>query len=116
MLEFSIEELVNSRNRLAELRIKARLMKNELESAKIIAENDAINGVGGNYGKNAEERDRFIATALLESSNYKDCQSQYQEILDAIELEEANLEILKDLRRERETLQRDRMIESEIRA
>lgn len=111
-LEFSISELVEVRSELAQLRIQARRLKDQIERTKFIVEKDAIENASGNYGKNAEERERFLTGSLLESSEYRDITSEYQDVLDQIETKETALEILRDLRRERETLQRDRMIES----
>ncbi len=111
-MEYSVESLVECRSNLVNLRIEARHLKASIDNTKFIVERDAIEAASGNYGKNAEERDRFLSKALLESSDYRDISLKYQDILDSIEREETQLEILRDLRRERETLQRDRMIES----
>ena len=112
-MNYSVDSLVESRMKLAELRNSLRIFKSNLES-KFKIEKNAIDSNDGNYGKNAEERERFLKTALLESDSYVDLENRTISIQNEIEIEEAKIDCLRDLRRELEMEQKERIIDSGI--
>lgn len=113
-MDYSVDSLVESRMKLAELRNSLRVFRANLDSSKFKIEKHAIDSNDGNYGKNAEERERFLKTALLESDSYVDLENRVISLQNEIEIEEAKIDCLRDLRRELEMQQRDRMIDSGI--
>ena len=118
-MDYSVDSLVESRMKLAELRNSLRVFRANLDSSKFkiekhAIEKHAIDSNDGNYGKNAEERERFLKTALLESDNYVDLENRVISLQNEIELEEAKIDCLRDLRRELEMQRRERMIDSGV--
>lgn len=102
--------------KLAELRNSLRIFKSNLDSSKFKIEKHAIDSNDGNYGKNAEERERFLKNALFESDSYVDLENRVISLQNEIEIEEAKIDCLRDLRREIEMQQRERMIDSGVSA
>lgn len=113
-MEYNVNTLVESRLKLAELRNSLRIYKSNIESSKFKIEQNAIQSVDGNYGKNSEERERFLKNALFESDSYVDLENRIISVQNEIELEEAKLDALRDLRRDLDMLQKDRLIEANI--
>jgi hypothetical protein len=113
-MNYNVDSLIESRMRLAELRNSLRIFKSNLESSRFKIEKSAIDTTGGNYGKNAEERERFLKTALFESDSYLDLENRVISIQNEIELEEAKIECLRDLRKELDYQQKERMIDSDV--
>ena len=113
-MNYSVDSLVESRMKLAELRNSLRIFKSNLDSSKFKIEKNDIDSNDGNYGKNAEERERFLKTALLESDSYVDLENRTISIQNEIEIEEAKIDCLRDLRRELEMEQKERIIDSGI--
>ena len=110
-MNYSVDSLVESRMKLAELRNSLRIFKSNLDSSKFKIEKNAIDSNDGNYGKNAEERERFLKTAL---HSYVDLENRTISIQNEIEIEEAKIDCLRDLRRELEMEQKERIIDSGI--
>lgn len=115
-MNYSVDSLVESRMKLAELRNSLRIFKSNLDSSKFKIEKHAIDSNDGNYGKNAEERERFLKNALFESDSYVDLENRIITIQNEIEIEEAKIDCLRDLRREIEMQQRERMLDSGVSA
>lgn len=113
-MEYNVNALVESRMRLAELRNQLRLLKETIVNDTFSIEKKAIEDSGGNYGKNAEERERYLKNALLESSQYVNNTQEMSRLQCEIEIEEAKFYALIDLRKDQELNQRDRMIEANI--
>lgn len=113
-MEYNVNSMVDSRLRVAELRNQLRLLKQTIENDTFSIEKKAIEESGGNYGKNAEERERYLKNALLESTQYVNNTQELSRLQCELELEEAKLDALRDLRRDQELNQRDRMIEANI--
>jgi hypothetical protein len=113
-MEYNTQELVESRMRTAELRNSIRVLKHNIEKTRFTIEIDAINKSDGNYGKNAEERERFLKLAISESSEFHSLEDELLNLQNSLELEEAKIESLRDLRRESEMELRERMIDSNV--
>lgn len=60
----------NLRQRLADAKTALREQEQYLETAKAIAETEAIDAAGGEYGKNEADRKRFLTTALAQNFDY----------------------------------------------
>ena len=115
MTEYSVSEMIEARERAAAARNKVRMLKSQLDTLRGVVENEAIESVGGNYGKNAEERERFLTNALNESASYSDLHSDHLDALNELENAETQLSIMHDLRRDLEYQQRERMLDVELR-
>lgn len=113
-MEFSTNALIESRIKTAELRNSIRLLRNTLDRTRFKIEIDAIKGVDGNYGKNAEERERFLKLAINESSQFLQLEDELISLQNSLELEEAKIESLRDLRREHETIIKEKLIDANI--
>jgi len=113
-MQYDVNVLVETRLRIAELRNSIRNLKTALDQARFSVENKAIESSGGNYGKNAEERERFLKYALLESSEYSEIEKSLSNYQSELEIEEARLDSFRDLRRDIEIQQRDRAIEANV--
>lgn len=108
---FSTSSLIESRIKVAELRNSIRTLKHKIETTQFRVENDAIKSVEGNYGKNAEERERFLKNAIYESKHYVNMEEELISLQNSLELEEATLFSIRDLRRELELEIKHKMIE-----
>jgi hypothetical protein len=113
-MEYNVNQMVETRLRIAELRNELRVLKQRVDNDGFLIEKKAIEDSGGNYGKNAEERERFLKGVLLESTNYVSSTQELSRLQCEIELEEAKLDAYRDLRKEIELNQRDKMIEANI--
>jgi hypothetical protein len=113
-MQYSVEAIVESRLRIAEIRNSIRNLKNSIDSDRFKIEMRAIESSGGNYGKNAEERERYLKNVLLESANFVENERTLLSFQNELELEEARFESLRDLRRDIELQQRDRAIEANV--
>ena len=111
---FTTESLIESRMRTAELRNSIRVLKHNIEKTRFIVEIDAIKQADGNYGKNAEERDRFLKSAINESSTFTSMEDELLSLQNALELEEVKIDSLRDLRRESEMILKEKLIDSNI--
>ena len=60
----------NLRQRLADAKTALREQEQHLETAKAIAETEAINLVDGKYGSNDTDRKRFLTIALAQNFDY----------------------------------------------
>ncbi len=87
-----------------------RLAQDRLTVARARAEHKAIAGTGGNDGKNAEDRERFLAVVLEENADYTLARSQVRELTTSIEEFEAERDALLDARRDREWAIRERIV------
>jgi len=113
-MEFNTQELIESRMRTAQLRNSIRVLKHNIEKNRFNIETDAIRRSDGNYGKNAEERERFLKLAINESVEFHSLEDELMDLQNSLELEEAKIESLRDLRRESEMMLRERMIDSNV--
>lgn len=113
-MQYDVDSLVQTRMRIAELRNSIRNLKNSMDQTRFKVETQAIESSGGNYGKNAEERERYLKLAVLESSEYGQIESNLSQFQSELEIEEARLDSFRDLRRDIEIQQRDRAIESNV--
>lgn len=104
--------MIQSRIRIAELRNEIRQLKESNQNCAFIVEKTAIERVEGNYGKNAEERERFLKNALMESEEYSNQTQSILQLQHELELEEAKFYSYVDLRKDIEINQKDRMIEA----
>ncbi len=111
---YSVEALVDSREAVTRARIRVRDLKQRLDLLKPKVQQEAIESAGGNYGKNAEERDRFLQQALNESASYSDLSEEYREATTELEIAETQFMIYRDLRRDLEYQQRESMIRLEM--
>lgn len=111
---FTTESLIESRMRTAELRNSIRVLKYNIEKTRFVIETDAIKNADGNYGKNAEERDRFLKAAINESSTFMNMEDELLSLQNALELEEAKIESLRDLRKESDMVLKEKLIDSNI--
>jgi hypothetical protein len=110
-MRYDVDSLVQTRMRIAEIRNSIRELKQHLDSIRFKVETNAIESNGGNYGKNAEERERFLKFALLESSEFISSEKNFLQLQNELEIEEARLDSFRDLRREIEIQQREKAIE-----
>jgi hypothetical protein len=113
-MEYSTQALIDSRMKLAELRNALRILKHTVEKTRLKVEAEAITKADGNYGKNAEERERYLKLAINESIEYVNMEDEILSLQIALELEEAKIESLRDLRREAEMNLKERMIDSNV--
>lgn len=113
-MDFSTNALIESRLKTAELRNSIRLLKNTIERTRFKIEIDAIKSVDGNYGKNAEERERFLKLAINESIQFVELEDELISLQNSLELEEAKIESLRDLRRENEIILKEKLIDANI--
>jgi hypothetical protein len=113
-MEFNTQNLIESRLKVADLRNSIRVIKNNIEKTRFRVEMESIKSVDGNYGKNAEERERFLQSAINESSEYVRMEDELISLQNSLEVEEAKIESLRDLRRELEMILKEKVIDSNI--
>lgn len=113
-MEYSTQALIDSRMKLAELRNSIRVIKSNIEKTRFKVETEAIKQADGNYGKNAEERERYLKLVINESSEFVNMEDELLHLQNTLELEEAKIESLRDLRREAEMNLKERMIDSKV--
>lgn len=111
---FSTESLIESRMRTAELRNSIRVVKQNIDKTRFNLESNAIKQADGNYGKNAEERERFLKTAINESVEHSSLEQELISLQNLLELEEAKIEAYRDLRKEREMELKEKILDSGI--
>lgn len=111
---FNIESLLESRIKAAELRNSIRTIKHNIEKTKFTLETNAIKSTDGNYGKNAEERERFLKLVINESKEYSSMEQELISLQNLLELEEAKIDSLRDLRREKEIEIKEKFLDSGI--
>lgn len=84
----------------------ARLAHSDAQSAlkleRARAEQQIITSRGGDYGKNAEERERTLALALAAHNDYQRVVRAAREAETVLLMLEADLEVYKDARRQEE--------------
>lgn len=105
-----LERLANARRALAELRAALRAAERALADEKLRAEQAAIDSANGPYGRNAEERERFLALALQRSEPYQRALRAAEQLRQRVELAQTELEILLDAERDRRLRLAERMI------
>ncbi len=111
-MNYDVNALVQTRIRIAEIRNEIRNLKDSNQNCAFMVEKTAIEKAEGNYGKNAEERERFLKNALMESEDYTTQTQNLLQLQQELELEEAKMYSYIDLRKDIELNQRDRMIEA----
>lgn len=110
-MSLNTKSLTESRMKVAELRNSIRILKHNIESTRFIVECDAIKSVEGNYGKNSEERERFLKNALFEAKDFLSMEDKLISLQNSLEIEEAKIYSLRDERRELELELRQKMID-----
>lgn len=113
-MEFNTQELIETRMRIVELRNSIRMLRHNNEKFRFKIESDAINESGGNYGKNAEERERFLKSKLNNTLEFVDQENELLNLQHSLELAEAKMDCLRDLRREAEMILKERMLDSNL--
>jgi hypothetical protein len=107
-----MSNLAQLRTDLAAARITLRQAKDELETAKAIAEQNYIMTLGGNVGKNSEERERNLIIGLSGSSLYRDALSYLRESEASIDQLQAEIAIEEDRLRAEELRVREKLADA----
>lgn len=97
---------------LASARITLRQAKDELETAKAIAEQNYIMTLGGNVGKNETERERNLIIGLSGSSLYRDALSYLRESEAVIDQLQAEIAVEEDRLRAEELRVREKLADA----
>lgn len=97
---------------LATARVTLRQAKDELETAKAIAEQNYIMTLGGTVGKNEAERERNLIIGLSGSSLYRDALSYLRESEALIDQLQATIAIEEDTIRIEELRVREKLADA----
>jgi hypothetical protein len=109
-----LDRIQDVRTRLTETRITAREAREDFATTRAMAETRIIEKVGGEkaLGANAEARERALLPALRSDDDYIGCLAAVRELEATAERLEAELEGLRDERREREWAVRLRLVQA----
>ena len=101
------------RLKLVEARNTLRLLEADLAAHKAAAEQAAIERAGeAGYGRNAEDRARYLTLALKRDPDYQAAQGRLQAAVVEVETLQAEIEIARDRRREVEGERLERLIDA----
>ncbi len=108
-----VPRLAELRLKLAALRIALRSAEDDLPVVKAKAEQVAIERAGeAGYGKNAEDRARYLTIALSDDLPYVTAVERLRVAQSQVDMVQAEIETQRDERREREADRLERLIDA----
>lgn len=107
-----LDQLTTARRAVVEARKVLRESEDDYQRVRAMAEQECVNQAGDekNLGPNAEARARAIEIFLAHDIPYLHARDQLHAAQAALETALADVDCLRDLRRERESEQRDRLL------
>ena len=104
------DQILGYRLEIAALENAVAALEEMKFSRRMQVERRAIDEAGGNYGKNEEDRKRFLNLAAMDDAQYQTLVHQLQETQARLRTAHAHMDSLRDIRRANEWTIRDRMV------